>query len=137
MARVVAAIYRGRANCFTAAFAKGKKKPTFLFLRAESVKWHSRGCVIFPQNRATYKQRFSSIVDELLGIFEWKCGGGLADGGNRLHSCAASERAGHTAYIHTQSFTTHSDVLWGTPKSSIKQLIFCAIVLNELMRQKV
>ena len=136
----MAAIYRGRANCFTAAFAKGKtkKKPTFLFLRAERVlSGHSRGCVIFPQNRATYKQRFSSIVDELLGIFEWKCGGGLADGGNRLHSCAASGRAGHTAYIHTQSFTTHSDVLWGTPKSSIKQLTFYAPVLNELTRQKV
>ena len=69
----------------------------------ESVKWHSRGCVIFPQNRATYKQRLSSAAYELLGIFEWKCGGGLADGGNRLHSCARG--------IHTQSFTTHSDVL--------------------------
>ena len=117
---------------------EGEEEANFsLSPSCESVKWHSRGCVIFPQNRATYKQRFSSTVDELLGIFEWKCGGGLADGGNRLHSCAASGRAGHTAYIHTQSFTTHSDVLWGTPKSSIKQLIFCAPVLNELMRQKV
>ena len=43
VARVVAAFYRRegvgeRANCFTAAFAKGeRKKPTFLFLRFENL----------------------------------------------------------------------------------------------------
>ena len=75
--------------------------------------------VIFPQIRATYKQRFSSTVYELLRIFEWKCGGGLADGGNRLHSCAASGAYG----IHTYAkfYNTHS-FAEGAPKVASRDI---------------
>ena len=71
-----------------------------------------RGCVFTADSRNLCKQVLLYREDLLLGIFEWECGGGLADdGGNRLHSCAREARG-----MHTQSFTTHTAVIWGTPK---------------------
>ena len=89
-----------------AAFAK-QKKPTFLFLRLQRFTCE---VACFSEIHATFRRKFSPATYELLGIFEWKCGGGLADAAETAYIHARGRTRG-PPYIHTQSFTMHSGMV--------------------------
>ena len=92
-----------RANGFTeAAAAAFAKKPTFLFLFLPlfGSECAEKSGVTRPRLRDS-PAAFPKVSPGLEGIFEWKCGGGLADYGNRSR---AYPPARHT---YAKFYNTH------------------------------